>query len=115
MTDVYGMKMDKEFVNTLEDNIRKRGAMDKLISDQAQSEVSNWVKDILRALFINHQSRGVGADCRVVMCNRGAACRGGNERQSTVVVVFEWRRCFFVSQQQQHFLAPLRAQLKFTE
>ena len=27
--------------------------MDKLISDQAQSEVSNRVKDILRALFIN--------------------------------------------------------------
>ena len=41
VTDVYGMKMDKEFVNTLEDNIRKRGAMDKLISDWTQSEVSN--------------------------------------------------------------------------
>ena len=31
VTDVYGMKIDKKFVNTLEDNIRKRGAMDKLI------------------------------------------------------------------------------------
>ena len=29
--DVYGIKTDKQFVNTLEDNIRKRGAMDKLI------------------------------------------------------------------------------------
>ena len=27
LADCYGMKTDKEFVNTLEDNIRKRGAM----------------------------------------------------------------------------------------
>ena len=47
------MKIDKQFVNTLEENIRKRGAMDKLISDSAQSEMSNRVKDILRALFID--------------------------------------------------------------
>ena len=53
ITDVYGMKTDKQFVNTLEDNIRKRGAMDKLISDSAQSEISNRLKDILRALFID--------------------------------------------------------------
>ena len=32
-TDVYPMKTEKQFFNTLEDNIRKRGAMDKLISD----------------------------------------------------------------------------------
>jgi len=53
VTDVYGMKTDKEFVNTLEDNIRERGAMNKLISDRAQSEVSNKVLDILRALCID--------------------------------------------------------------
>ena len=47
------MKTDKQFVNTLEDNIRKRGAMDKLVSDSAQSEISNGVKEILRALFID--------------------------------------------------------------
>ncbi len=52
-TDVYGMKTDKEFVNTLEDNIRKRGAMDKLISDRAQAQISNRVKDILRNLVID--------------------------------------------------------------
>jgi hypothetical protein len=28
VADVYGLKTDKEFVNTLEDNIRERGAMD---------------------------------------------------------------------------------------
>jgi hypothetical protein len=31
--DVYGIKTNKAFVNTLEDNIREREAMDKLISD----------------------------------------------------------------------------------
>ena len=52
VSDVYGMKTDKEFVNTLEDNIRRRGAMDKLISDRAKSEISEKVLDILRALMI---------------------------------------------------------------
>ena len=50
---MYGMKTDKEFVNTLKDNIRKKGAMDKLISDRAKAEVSNQVQEILRALFID--------------------------------------------------------------
>jgi hypothetical protein len=50
--DVYGVKMDKEFVNTLEDNIRERGAMDKLISDCACVETSTHIMDILCALVI---------------------------------------------------------------
>jgi hypothetical protein len=53
VADVYGVKTDKEFVNTLEDNIRERGAMDKLISDCAKAEMSNRVKQILRALCIS--------------------------------------------------------------
>jgi hypothetical protein len=53
LTDVYGMKTDKKFVNTLEDNIQERGAMPKLISDQTQVEISNKVTDTLRALFIS--------------------------------------------------------------
>ena len=53
VTDVFGIKTEKQFVNTLEDNIRKRGAMDKLISDRAQVEVSNRVLDILRAYVID--------------------------------------------------------------
>ena len=54
---MYGMGTDKEFVNTLEDTIRKRGAMDTLISDSAQVETLRRVKDILRALIIgDHQS-----------------------------------------------------------
>ncbi len=48
VADVYPMKSTKQFVNTLEDNIRFRGAMSKLISEYAQVEISNKVKDILR-------------------------------------------------------------------
>ncbi len=51
--DVYGMSTEKEFVNTLKDQIRKQGAMDKLITDSARVEISERVKDILRALCID--------------------------------------------------------------
>ena len=50
--DVFGMKTETQFVNTLQDIIRTRGAPTKLISDSAQTEISNKVKDILRYLFI---------------------------------------------------------------
>ena len=52
-TDAYGMKTDSQFINTLEDNIRERGAMSKLISDCAQVEMSRRVLDILRSLCIS--------------------------------------------------------------
>jgi hypothetical protein len=52
VSDVYGMKTEKQFVNTLQDIIRQRGAPTKLISDSAQVEISGKVKDILRYLFI---------------------------------------------------------------
>ncbi len=52
VTDVYGMKSEKQFVNTLEDNIRERGAMSRLLSDRAQVEISARVVGILRALHI---------------------------------------------------------------
>ena len=51
-TDVYGMKTDSQFVNTLKDYIRDRGAMSQLIIDSAQVEVSKNVLDILRTLCI---------------------------------------------------------------
>ena len=53
VTHVYGMKTDKQYVNNLEDNIRKRGAMDKFISDSSQSKTSNRVKDTLREILID--------------------------------------------------------------
>ena len=43
------MKRGKQFVNTLEDTIRRWGAMDKFLSDSAKTEISNKVMDILRA------------------------------------------------------------------
>ena len=54
VADAYPMKSGKQFVNTLEDNIRKRGAMDKLLSDSAKPEISNKVMDILRAYHISN-------------------------------------------------------------
>jgi len=53
VADVYGMKSDKQFVDMLEDNICKRGAMDKLISDSAQVGISNKVQDFLHAYCID--------------------------------------------------------------
>ena len=47
VTDIYPLKSQKQLVNTLEDNIRFRGAMTKLISDYAKVEILNKVKDIL--------------------------------------------------------------------
>ena len=48
VTDVYHLITQNQFVNTLENNTRFRGAMTKLISDYAKVEISNKVKDILR-------------------------------------------------------------------
>jgi hypothetical protein len=50
--DVYGVKSSAQFVNTLLDVIRRRGAMDKLISDNAASEASKRVLDVLCHLMI---------------------------------------------------------------
>jgi hypothetical protein len=50
--DIYGMKTDKQFVNTLEDNIRRRGAPNQLLRDSVKTEISNRVQEILRAYCI---------------------------------------------------------------
>jgi hypothetical protein len=47
VANVCGLKTDKEFVTTLEDNIQEWGGMDKLISDCAKAEMSECVKQIL--------------------------------------------------------------------
>ena len=54
VADAYRMKSGKQFVDTLEDIIRRRGAMDKLLSDSAKTEISNKVMDILRAYHISN-------------------------------------------------------------
>ena len=50
--DAYGIKSTKQFINTLSDNIRKREAMDTLISDGGKYEISKQVTDLLHSLFI---------------------------------------------------------------
>ena len=42
-----------QFLNSLDDKIRQRGVIDKLISDSTQSKSSARVKDMLRSLFID--------------------------------------------------------------
>ena len=54
VADVYPMKSGKQFVYTLEDNIRRRGAICKLLSDSAKTEVSKKGMDILRAYHISN-------------------------------------------------------------
>ena len=51
--DIFGIKTKKQFINTLEDIIRKWGAMDLLISSSARVEISSRVQDILRGYAIN--------------------------------------------------------------
>ena len=53
VADVYPIS-GKQLVNTLEDNIRQRGAMDKLLSDSAKTEISKKVMDILRTYHISN-------------------------------------------------------------
>ena len=52
VTDVYAIKTDRQFINTLEDQIRSQGALTKLVSNHAQVEISNQVKEILHAYCI---------------------------------------------------------------
>ena len=49
--DAYGIKSTKQFINTLSDNIRKWGAMDTLISDGGNYDISKGVTDLLHSLF----------------------------------------------------------------
>ncbi|KAL7562902.1 hypothetical protein ACA910_000275 [Epithemia clementina (nom. ined.)] len=49
VADVYPLKRESQFVNSLEDNICEWGAMSQLISDYAKVEISAKVMDILCA------------------------------------------------------------------
>ena len=68
--DAYGIKSTKQFINTLSDNIRKRGAMDTLISDGGKYQISQRVTDLLHFLFIQdyqsepyHQHQNKAENC----------------------------------------------------
>ena len=45
--DAYGIKSQKQFINTLYDNIKTRGAMDTIITDGGKYEISKKVADLL--------------------------------------------------------------------
>ena len=68
--DAYGIKSTIQFINTLSDNIRKRGAMDTLTSDGGKYEISKGVTDLLHSLFIQdyqsepyHQDQNKDENC----------------------------------------------------
>ena len=50
--DAYGIKSQKQFINTFYDNIKFMGAMTTLITDGGQYEISKKVADLLKSLFI---------------------------------------------------------------
>ena len=57
LCDAYVIKTQKQFINTLHDNIRFRGAMTTLITDGSRYEISKKVTDLLSSLFIKqHES-----------------------------------------------------------
>jgi hypothetical protein len=53
VADVYGMKTNREFVNTLEHNIRKCGVMLKIVSDHALPGISSKIQHILNTYIID--------------------------------------------------------------
>jgi len=53
VSDAYSVKTNAAFVNTLQAKIRLHGAMDKVISDGAEAELSDRANDILRNLCID--------------------------------------------------------------
>ena len=51
-TDAYGITSQKQFINTLYDNIKTRCALDTIITDGGRYEISKKVADLLRRIFI---------------------------------------------------------------
>ena len=80
--DAYGIKSTKQFINTLSDNIRKRGAMDTLISDGGKYEISKRVIELLHFLFIqDYQSESYHQDQ-----NKTENCFGPAKRYTNTVM-----------------------------
>ena len=48
---VYGIKSQKQFINTFYDNIKTRGAMDTIITDGGKYEISKKDVDLLRSFI----------------------------------------------------------------
>ena len=68
--DAYGIKSQKQFINTLYDNFKSRGTMNTIISDGGKYEISKKVADLLRSPFIKqyesepyHQHQNKAEQC----------------------------------------------------
>jgi hypothetical protein len=85
--NVYPIKSDKQFVSTLLDNITQCGTPTKLISDRAQVEISERVKQVLPPLHIStwqselhqqhqnpaeHQYQNIKRLCNTILDRSGA-------------------------------------------
>ena len=82
--DAYGIKSTKQFINTLSDNIRKWGAMDTLISDGGNYDISKGVTDLLHSLFIqDYQSESYHQDQTKTETCLGPAKRCTNTAMNT--------------------------------
>jgi len=53
VVDIYPMKFSKQFVNTLKDKVRFRGAPIKLVSDPAQVKISGRALEFFRVYVIS--------------------------------------------------------------
>ena len=82
--DAYGIKSTKQFINALSDNIRKWGAMDTLISDGGNYDISKGVTDLLHSLFIqDYQSESYHQDQTKTETCFGPAKRCTNTAMNT--------------------------------
>ena len=82
--DAYGIKSTKQVINTLSDNIRKWGAMDTLISDGGNYDISKGVTDLLHSLFTqDYQSESYHQDQTKTETCFGPAKRCTNTAMNT--------------------------------
>ena len=93
--DAYGIKSTKQFINTLSDNIRKRGAMDTLISDGGKYDISKGVTDLLYSLFIqDYQSESYHQDQnKTVNCFGPAKCYTNTVMNTSGCLACSWLLC----------------------
>jgi hypothetical protein len=88
VTNVYGVKNDRQFVNTLEDQITALGTPTRLLSDNGSAEARQSALNILRTLFIGHwqsephQQQQSPAERRIQtlksLCNQVPDCTGAD-------------------------------------
>ena len=82
LTEVFGMTTESQFAETLQDFIRKWGAPDILMSDNAKSEISKTVKKILREYCVKSQQSEAGQQNQ----NLAENCIGEIKRSTNVMM-----------------------------